>query len=287
MNRLDEFNGIIREIENRLTGEIDVAALARIANLSTYEFRRIFAYLTGTPIGEYVRKRRLTLAAEELLSGQNSVTEIALKYGYDAPSSFSRAFKEFHGVTPQAVLSGESKINVFTKFGFELKATGGGQLSCEIKKEDGFYIVGKKAVSAFSDTECCEDAWNSFYASPDLDGVLKMANGRIYAAYLNGENSVDCYIGARTATEIAAAAEDKNGFARLYVPPCLWARFTLRGVADETVNRFYQDTLFHWLSSSNYERDNAFPNVEVYPEDMEEDGFLWEAWIPVKRKGEV
>lgn len=282
MNRLDEFNGIIREIENNLTGEIDVAALARIANLSTYEFRRIFAYLTGTPIGEYVRKRRLTLAAEELLSGRYSVTEIALKYGYDAPSSFSRAFKEFHGVTPQAVLNGEGKINVFTKLGFQLKATGGGELSCEIKKEDGFYIVGEKAVSAFSDTECCEDAWAAFYASPALDGVLKKANGRIYAAYLNGENSVDCYIGART-----ASTETADGVACLYVPTCLWARFTLYGAADETVNRFYQDTLFHWLASSNYERDNAFPNVEAYPEDMEKDGFAWEAWIPVKRKGEV
>ena len=110
MNNIDRFNEIIDYIEQHLTEEINTASLARLANMSVYEFRRIFAFIAGIPLGEYIRKRRLSAAAEELLSTDETISSVAARYGYDSPASFSRSFKAFHGLSPQKWSREETSI---------------------------------------------------------------------------------------------------------------------------------------------------------------------------------
>ena len=100
------FEDIINEIEENLTREIDINKLAKKATMSVYEFRRIFSFIAKISFGEYIRKRRLSLAALELCENKSNITEISIKYGYSSPSSFTRAFKEFHGISPLEVING-------------------------------------------------------------------------------------------------------------------------------------------------------------------------------------
>lgn len=278
MNRADDFNEALELIEENLASEIDVNLLAKRLGVSVYEFRRIFAFVAGVPLGEYIRNRRLSVAAEELRAKKYTVTEVAMRYGYDAPSSFSRAFKDFHGVSPQAFLNGNAPLRAFTRLGFELQRKGGKELNAFLLEDEEFWIEGRTTISKLSDTECCEDAWSAFYEDGYGDALCRTED-RIYAVYENAENDVRCSIGARRNGDL----KGKTG-ANVRVPACTWACFRLRGAEDDYVNKFYNETLFDWLASSTYKKRDGVPNLEVYPSDMSKADFEWEIRIPVEDK---
>lgn len=267
------FEDIVQEIENSIKSEIDVGRLAKKANMSVYEFRRVFSFVAKMSLGEYIRKRRLTLAASELMEGSTSISRLALEYGYDSPSSFSRAFKEFHGVAPTEIAKGAA-FKVLTKINVEITATGGQDIVCAIRREPAFRIYGYKGESTLSDTECCEAVWSGFNTSP-LASAL--SGQRIYAVYENRDNTVSCCIGSRRQADTAWVE----------LPESDWACFQLQGTEDSAVNAFYKNILGQWLASVPYEKNNAIANIEVYPADMSGEDFLWEIWIPVRRKDTV
>ncbi len=276
MNRINVFNEIVAYIEAHLDMAIDIGLLARKCGLSVYEFRRIFSFAAGIPVNEYIRKRRLSCAGEELLRGDTSVTALAAKYGYDAPSSFSRAFKEFHGVSPAEAAKGDCALVLFSPLGFEAKMCGGTQSAYRLKKDTAFTVCGLSQVSEITDSECCEDAWSAFYASDSADELLKACKNQLYAVYENGENSVRCLIGARGYAE-------NPSLAHVRVPEALWMCFPFHGSEDRKVNEFYK-TLFDCLAASRYEKDEAVPNIEIFPENMDDEDFEWEIRIAVKER---
>ncbi len=279
MNNLRSFHEVLETIEQNLTRKIDITELAKKANMSVYEFRRIFSFVTGVPISEYIRKRRLSCAAADLLTQKISVSEAALRYGYDTPSSFSRAFKEFHGFAPNEIGKARNNAVMFTRIGFELGITGGLDIPYRIMEDTEFAVSGISGCSDLEDAECCENVWNGFYESPDADSILERAGEKLYAVYRNGENSVMCHIGARGTAESDA---EKISAAVCLVPAAKWACFTLTGTEDAKTNEFYNNVLYRWLESVNYVRDNSVPNIEVFPTDMAEDDFEWEIRIPIR-----
>ena len=267
MNNINSFNEVIEYIEKNLTDNLDIAVMAKKARMSVYEFRRIFSFAAGIPISEYIRKRRLSAAASELIAKESSVTDIAVKYGYDNVSSFSRAFKEFQGFSPNEI--SKNPVNMFTKIGFEFGIHGGADIAYRIISEPDFYICGMTGNSGINDTECCENVWESFYETD----IPNTCGDEIYAAYVNGDNSVKCTIGKRCA---------ENAENSLYIPQSDWVCFTMHGSEDAEVNKFYNDIIFNWFDSSTYTRNYDIPNIEVFPADMEDDGFEWEIRIPVQ-----
>ena len=280
MNGIFVFKEVAKYIEDNLDKSIDVNEMAKIASLSTYEFRRVFSFVVGLPVGEYIRKRRLSKAGEDLLSGKYTVTEVAFKYGYDATSSFTRAFKSFHGVIPNEAMKGNVELTAYTKVSFDFSTRGGEEIKYTVIDDGGFYVVGYNENSTMEDSECCEKVWNSFYESEKNADIINACNGKIYAVYDNGDNSVECTIGARVNDENAFT----NGCYKKYIPPCLWARFVLKGTSDETVNAFYKNAVYEYLHSSVYERIEGGCNLEVFPVDMSGNDFDWEVRIPVRRK---
>lgn len=279
------FSDVIDDIENNLFGEIDYNDLARKTGVSLYEFRRIFTFIAKVPIGEYVRKRRLSLAASELRNGAG-VTETALKCGYDSSSSFSRAFKEFHGVSPAEAAKGEGNFKAFTRLTAEIVTSGALDIPYEIFNKGAFKIVGYGGVSKIDDKECCESVWNEFYSSSVADKIS--LRPQIFAAYTNGGNGVDCVIGEKTEAddEDNSGNDSENekgaGCVSAEIPASKWAKFRLNRTDDETVDQFYGEVLLKWLSSTNWRRREGVPGVEVFPADMSEDGFEWEIWIPIE-----
>ena len=278
-SNLYTFNKIIYYIENHILSEIETAVLARMANLSVYEFRRVFSFLAGVPIGEYIRKRRHSLAAEELQDGGKSITEIALKYGYYSPSSFTRAFKEFHGFAPEDIKKDGNNLNMFTRLELSLCMTGGTNISYRTVYDDDFYICGVSGESDITDSECCEHVWNKFYESEQADEITKQCGGKLYAAYRNGDQSVTCCIGAKS--------ENSGHFDSVRIPAGLWLCFDAFGSEDAKINAFYHNILFTFFKSSRYERDEKIPNLEIFPVNMDDENFKWEIRIPVKPRDKV
>ena len=266
---MNYFEDIINYIEDHITEEIEAKSLSEMAGLSVYEFRRIFSFVTKIPFSEYLRKRRLSLAAVELFEKKCSVGEVAGKYGYNSQSAFSRAFKEFHGISPMEVSSGNGSFKVMTKISTEIVTTGGKDVSFSIVEKDAFTISGFCGRSEIADTECCEDVWNAFYNS---DIPEKICSENLFAVYRSGTDFVDCFIG----TDKPFDGES------ITVPASKWACFEMSTTEDSYVNEFYKDILNQWLSSTGYKKKSSAPNVEVFPSDMDEEGFLWEIWIAIE-----
>lgn len=103
MDWIQGIQNAINYIEEHIGEKINYEEIAKIAYSSSYHFQRVFGVVCGITLGEYIRRRRLTLAGNELLTSDSKVTDIAFKYGYDTPESFSRAFTHFHGVKPSEV----------------------------------------------------------------------------------------------------------------------------------------------------------------------------------------
>ncbi len=272
-NGIQKIEDVIDFIEDNILTDISCDALAAKMNLSVYEFRRIFAFIVGCPISEYIRKRRLSLAACEILSGENKdMRAISQKYGYSTQSAFIKAFGEQHGVSPTAYLKGKNDVNLFTRPRFEMSVFGRENVPFKIVKTDGFYISGFSGVSVITDTCCCENVWSTFYESKTDE---KLRSDKIYVAYKNQGSNVLCSIGKKSDSEI-------SGMDNIYIPKAKFACFTLDTVDDDIVNRQYSKILYEWLPSANLKRNNLLPTIEVYPFDMSQDGFKWEIRIPIE-----
>ena len=109
MEWIERFNEAISYIEEHLTEEIDYEQLGRIACCSSYHFQRMFTYMAGVPLSEYIRRRKMSLAAVDLQGGNMKIIDVAGKYGYSSPTAFNRAFQTVHGIAPSAVKSEDRK----------------------------------------------------------------------------------------------------------------------------------------------------------------------------------
>ncbi len=276
MNNIDRFNSVICYIEDNLTGEIDINTISRMAGMSVYEFRRIFSFIAGIPLGEYIRKRRLSAAAEELLANRQaervSIADMAARYGYDSPASFSRSFKAFHGFSPTEIAKGGS-VTMYTRIDFSFTTNGGKDIPYRLTEEEPFIVRGLEGFSDETDTECCEAVWNRFYEDEALQKRLTCGDGHLYAVYRNHPDGVLCLIGER--------ADTGDTMASITLPKSRFAVFTLHTTEDRVVNEFYEDILLRFLESGRYRRNFAVPNLEVYPADMDGENFPWEIWIPL------
>ncbi|MBR3965059.1 MAG: AraC family transcriptional regulator [Clostridia bacterium] len=131
-------------IEAHLTEEIDYETIAAECFSSSYHFQRIFSILCGYTLGEYIRLRRLSLAGAELASGKEKVIDVALKYGYDSPDSFAKAFQKFHGITPSEARADGSKLRAFSRLSIKISLEGGTIMNYRIEKRPEIMLVGYK-----------------------------------------------------------------------------------------------------------------------------------------------
>ena len=143
MNWIQGIQRAIDYVEANITEEIDFEEAARQAYASSFHFQRIFGILRGFSLGDYIRMRRLSLAAEELSVGDAKIIDVALKYGYDTPESFSRAFSRFHGISLSEAKHG-GNIRIFTPLSVKLTLTGGAKMDYRIEKRDAFQVVCKR-----------------------------------------------------------------------------------------------------------------------------------------------
>ena len=157
--------------------------------------------MVGIPVGEYIRKRRLSLAAFEIIRHDTGdISDIAEKYGYSNQSAFTTAFKAMHGVSPISLKKGNIAVEVLSKPSLELRRTGLESVPITVMKTDDMHILGFCGISDENDSDCCEAVWSDFYSFGAERKVLSVSeDGKLYAIYDNmPDGTAKCVIGAKT-----------------------------------------------------------------------------------------
>lgn len=142
MDWLDRMNNVMEYVETHLSDTIDYDIVARIACCSTYHFQRMFPFITNVSLSEYIRRRRLTLAAFELQQSGTKVIDIALKYGYESPEAFSRAFKKMHGVMPMSARDKGVTLKAYPRLSFHISIRGDVEMNYRIEEKQAFEMFG-------------------------------------------------------------------------------------------------------------------------------------------------
>lgn len=277
-------------IEENLTNEIDFKEVARRAFCSEYHFKRMFSFLAGIPLSEYIRRRRLTLAAFELKDHQVKVIDIAMKYGYNSPDSFARAFQSLHGITPSEARNHGHLLKAYPRMTFQLTIKGGSEMNYRIEEKGAFRIVGmKKRVPIIFEGVHPEIAsmWKSLDGET-IDQLKKLSNvepmGMISASTnfsegrMEEKGELDHYIG------VATTKECPDHFAQLEVPASTWAVFQAIGPFPETMQEVWGRIYFEWFPSSNYEPIEGPEILWNENPDVTSPTFKSEIWIPVVKK---
>jgi len=289
MESLKQLNLAINYIEANLAGEIDFQKAAQIACCSEYHFRRMFSFLSGMPLGEYIRRRRLAQAAMELSDSDRKIIDIALKYGYESPDSFSRAFQALHGVTPKEARKKGAVLKAVPPMTFQLTIQGGNEMDYRIVEKGSFYIVGLgKRVSLQYNGVNPEIA--AMWASLTEDGIIELKQlcdeepaGFISATlnFTGGREEgteIDHYIG------VASGKPHSGKWQTLPVPAATWAVFTSVGKFPETLQNIWARIYSEWFAMSDYELCEGPEILWNENKDTESPNFHSEIWIPVRKK---
>ena len=290
MDSLKNMNGAIKFIEENLTNEIDFKEVARLAYCSEYHFKRMFSFLAGISLSEYIRRRRLTLAAFELKNNNIKVIDIAIKYGYSSPDSFARAFQHLHGITPSEARSNGHSLKAYPPMSFQLSIKGGSEMNYRIEEKEAFHIIGiKKRVPIIFNGVNPEIAsmWKSLDEKTinelkNLSNVeplgLLSASANFSEGRLEEKGELDHYIGAATTRECP------ENLTQLKVDASTWAVFEAVGPFPETLQNVWGRIYSEWFPSSNYEQREGPEILWNENKDITSPTFKSEIWIPVMKK---
>lgn len=286
MNSLESMNRALAYIEDNLDAAIDFAEVERLALCSEYHFRRMFSYLAGMGLSEYVRRRRLTRAAADLSQGEASVIDTALKYGYESADAFSRAFSSMHGMTPQAAKGSGRTLIATPRMTFQLTIRGGNEMNYRIVDKDAFRIVGlmERVPLVYAGRNPAIDAmWQSLDA--ELIATLKGLSDTEPRGFISASTNfsegrldggeLDHIIGVAT----TQAAPD--GLASLEVAPTTWAVFESVGPFPETLQTTWGRIYAEWFPASGYQQAAGPEMLWNADKDTTSPVFRSEIWIPV------
>ncbi|MEV1143340.1 AraC family transcriptional regulator [Micromonospora sp. NPDC049799] len=284
---LERLNQVMDHIERHLGQPVDVAELARIAMTSEYHLRRLFSALAGVGLSEYVRRRRLTVAGAEVLAGERTLLDIAVRYGYGSTEAFARAFQAVHGVGPGEARRTGAALHSQPRMSFRLIVEGSSSMRYRIVQKDGFRLVGRKARVPLVH-EGMNPAIVSFVRGLDLE-----TKGRIEALSDQEPRGVvnvsDGLTGSREeGTEldywygVVTGADAPDDLDALPVAAGTWAVFETSGAFPEAVQHLWRDVFTQWFPSNPY---RSRPGPEISRTRVSADGTHADAelWIPVER----
>ena len=281
MEWVERLNQSMNYIEENLTGEIDYEQLGRIACCSTYHFQRMFTYMAGITLAEYIRKRKMSLAAVDLRGGEERIIDIAEKYGYHSPTAFTRAFQSFHGIAPSSVKEEGVSVKSFSPIVFKIAVKGATEMNYRIETREAFRIVG---LSAPLDKEI----ENNFMVVPQMWQEASV-NGTIQKLAGMMDTSLRGLLGVSACNDeeqwkyfiAVSSTKTSEEFEEYTVPSSTWAIFSGTGT-NQSIQELEQRIITEWLPTSGYEYANA-PDIEVYlnPDPL---NAQYEVWIPVVKK---
>ena len=287
MDFIQGMNRAIQYIEEHLTESVDMNELVEYTGYSYAYFQRVFSCISGVSVAEYVRKRRMTLAAVDLKEKQERIIDVALKYGYDSADAFSRAFTAFHGITPTMAKESDAKIKSFSPVRFQLTVDGTKETNYRLEKREAMRVVGvmRHFQAPEQGAEDVGPFWNELFANGMYEKLVEISNGQPTGVHgfmhVLDDVHVDYMIGAVTDKEIPEGMEEK------VIPSSLWAIFEQSGSVQSSMADMWNQIFEEWLPSTEYEHAGT-AEIECFCHsgDRRNSDFKYEIWIPVrKRKG--
>lgn len=284
MEWLKQLSQAIDYIENNLEGDISYDEAAKIACCSTYYFQRMFSYVAGIPLSDYIRRRRMTKAAFELQVSDTKIMNIGSKYGYVSPTSFNRAFQNVHGVAPTAARMEGTLLNTYPSISFSISITGGENMRYRIERKDPIKIVGiRTALKEYTEEnfKIVPSFWDETLKSNLFSQICKLNNQNP-----NGILGITVYKNPEDIYYYIAAATDEpvpEGMVEFNIPAATWVIFECNGNFKDSIQRIFKRFLTEWLPFSGYEYAKL-PDIEIYPiSDPKLKGGHSEVWIAVKK----
>ena len=286
---LKELNHVIDYIEDHLTDDLSLEIISEYAGVSDYNFRKIFYYLSGLTLSEYIKNRRLSEANKDLLQGEK-VTDVAFKYGYQSMDGFSRAFKKWSGFLPSDVIKkGISKS--FPKLSFIITVKGGITMEFRIENKPAFNLVGvsKRVPMQFEGVNneivklalsITEEQKEEMHALQNIEPYeVVNASFDADANFLKEEGDLTHLIGVLTTEDQVSERLDK-----VPVQAGTWAVFPNEGPFPSTLQNTMASVYAEWLPSSDYEVINV-PSFSFTKMDEHKKDYAYsEVWIPVQKK---
>ena len=283
-------NGALAYIESRLADEIDMAEVAKVALCSEYHFTRMFSLLAGIPLSEYVRRRRLTLAAMELQGSNAKVIDVAVMFGYASPDAFARAFQQLHGIAPSEARKPGAPLKAFPPMTFRLTIQGGNEMNYRIVEKEAFRVVGigRRVPIVFGGVNPdIAEMWASLDGEKiaslkQLSNVepagLVSASTNFSEGRMEEKGGVDHYIGAATTHECP------NMFEALEVAASTWAVFEAVGPFPDTLQNVWGRIYAEWFPTSGYELAPGPEMLWNESKDTTSPTYRSEIWVPVKKR---
>ncbi len=268
----DRIEKAINFIEHNLTKDIKLFDIAQEACFSLYHFHRIFHSITGCSIKEYIRKRRLSEAALEVLYGKSKVIDIAYKYRYETPETFSRAFKQQFGKSPRNYRLDQSNGHYFKSFTFNEYAFKKGDKSMEpeMKIIPEFKVVGYKINTTSTDGQNFKDIpefWQKMLSDDckRLHKIKDIINPNIsygICADMKDDGSFSYIIGF----QVSSFENAEKSMHCETIPEAKYATFTAKGEMPGSIQNTVKYAYGEWLPKSSYELAST-PDFELYDEN--------------------
>lgn len=286
MEWVEGMNRAIDYMEDNLAGTVDQGKAARIAACSEFHFQRMFAFVTGVTVSEYIRRRRMTCAAFDLMKSGTRVLDTALKYGYESPTSFNRAFRSVHGISPSRVKTEGAEMTSHPRITFTVSVKGEKAMEYKIVCKEPFRVVGYATREAMTMEDCFEKVplfWQKIAQSGGMEKLCALMQGKEPSGIL-GISTCDNGTYSGYFIAVATDAPVPEGMEEYTLAKQTYAIFEAVGPAQQAVQALQQRIISEWLPASGYEYAPA-ADVEVYPAgDQQSEEYRTQIWLPIIKK---
>ena len=266
MEYYESLNAIVEKIEKSLTEKIDYKELAKIAGTSEYTLQKIFCFLTGITLTDYIRKRRLSKATEEIQITNNKIIDIAIKYQYNSSVIFSRAFLKMNGVLPSVARKEKCRLKVFPKIIFESNNQNVEPLDFRVidKEAQVFYGKATKIIDE-KDKKSIKELWDICEEDGSLEYIKKgtLTEEKYYGAV----EYIDLDKEALTIKYYILGKKKRQDFEKITIPKAKWVIFKLNSKEQKDILELINTIYTKWLPSSEYNIILPYPNLEIYYEN--------------------
>lgn len=279
MELLESMNRVITYIEDNITSEISTSDIEQVVSYKIVDINKVFLAITNSTISEYIRKRKLTLAAQDLVKNNLSVLECALKYGYSSPDSFTRAFKLLHGINPSLAKKSSCMLKSYGKITFILTIKGVNAMNYKIIEKESIRIIGVKKWFSTKNNNQLKEIPNMWKTLPKKTEELIMGHNSTNCVGVCGnmyDGGFEYWIGTMTSDKCPKELEE------LVIPKTKWAIFEIYGPMPNALQEVFQRIYSEWLPNSEFEHANL-PEIEYYYKgDTTSKDYKSEIWIPIK-----